>query len=129
MSNADEIAGMRERHNAIVTAAGDALQAALEKAAGDLVAEMKREAPELHAATSERQPGELRDSIGIAERGNDSVTIEASAPYARYVEFGTSKMAAEPFFFSSIRLLARRTNRTIAASISHAVSQAWEGKA
>lgn len=130
MANDDEIAGMYARHNAIVTAAGDALQQGLQDAAADIVAEMKRTAPELKSATSERQPGELRDSI-VTANGNDRVTITAgndAVPYAAYVEFGTSKMKAEPFFFPTIRAMAARTKRTILSRINHSVSQAWEGK-
>jgi HK97 gp10 family phage protein len=130
MANDDEIAGMYARHNAIVDAAGDALQQGLQDAAADIVAEMKRHAPELKSATSERRPGELRDSI-VATPGNDQVSITAgndAVPYASYVEFGTSKMKAEPFFYPTIRAMAARTRRTIKSAISHSVSQAWEGK-
>ncbi len=40
--------------------------------------------------------GRLRASIEVSADGN-SASVTAGAPYAAYVEFGTWKMAAQPF--------------------------------
>jgi HK97 gp10 family phage protein len=128
MANAEELWRLLRKHDAIVTAVAESIQPALNDAAADIVAEMKRQAPVLPAATDERQPGELRDSIA-ATPGDNKVTITAGneqVPFARYVEFGTSKMTAEPFFFSSIRLLAARTRQKIASTISTAITDAGD---
>ena len=69
MSNADEIARLQKRHDAIVKAVAKIPPSALGAAAADIVEEMKRQAPSLHAATHERQPGELRDSIVATPAG------------------------------------------------------------
>ena len=138
MSNADEIARLQKRHDAIVMAAAEIPASALGAAAADLVEEMKRAAPTLHAATHERQPGELRDSIVATPAGqttpngqtvpDDTVIISAgndTADYAAYVEFGTSKMKAEPFFYPAIRAMAQRTKLTITAAFREAIDSAW----
>ena len=141
MSNADEIARLQKRHDAIVKAVAKIPPSALGTAAADIVEQMKRQAPMLHAATHERQPGELRDSIvatpaeQVTPNGqsvpDDTIIISAGSdqvPYAAYVEFGTSKMHAEPFFYPAIRLMAQRTKLTITGAFRKAVDEAWGGK-
>ncbi len=41
--------------------------------------------------------GELRDSIRVLERGQDSITIGTDNDHAEPNEFGTSRMSAQPF--------------------------------
>lgn len=41
--------------------------------------------------------GYLKASIGVQRRGSDTWRIQASAFYGFYVEYGTSKMRAQPF--------------------------------
>jgi HK97 gp10 family phage protein len=138
VSNDDEIARLQKRHDAIVKAVAEIPASALGAAAADLVEEMKHKAPTLHASTRERQPGELRDSIVATPAGQttpngqsvspDSVVISAGSdqvPYGEYVEFGTSKMHAEPFFFPAIRQMALRTKLTITGAFKKAVDDAW----
>lgn len=45
----------------------------------------------------QRISGKLRESIGIKVQGAQSLTFGAKAPYASYLENGTSKMAQRPF--------------------------------
>ena len=45
--------------------------------------------------------GHLRDSIIVTSSSNTEVIIEAQADYSRYVEEGTWKMSAQPFFFQA----------------------------
>lgn len=138
MSNADEIARLQKRHDAIVKAVAEIPASALAAAAADLVEEMKRQAPTLHKSTHERQPGELRDSIVATPAGqqtpngesvpSDTIVISAGSdavPFASYVEFGTSKMHAEPFFYPAIRSMALRTKLTITGAFKKAVDGAW----
>ena len=47
--------------------------------------------------------GFLRDSIALTESSAEQMTIEAGAEYAPYVEFGTYKMEAEPFFYPVVQ--------------------------
>ena len=45
--------------------------------------------------------GFLRDSIELTEVSNTQMTITSGAPYSLFVEFGTYKMAAQPYFFGT----------------------------
>ena len=49
--------------------------------------------------------GNLQSSIGYSVDGTD-LNFEATAEYAGFVEYGTSKMAAQPFFMPPIDNLA-----------------------
>lgn len=46
--------------------------------------------------------GQLRASINAEAQGETRFVIGASAPYATYVEYGTSKMAAQPYLRPAI---------------------------
>lgn len=62
-------------------------------------------------------------SLGTVRQGSLVLTIFAGndeAYYARYIEFGTQKMAAQPFFYVSYR--ARR--KSAKSRISRAISKA-----
>jgi HK97 gp10 family phage protein len=45
--------------------------------------------------------GYLRDNISITSSSDTEVVIESQADYSRYVEEGTWKMSAQPFFFQA----------------------------
>jgi HK97 gp10 family phage protein len=48
--------------------------------------------------------GELRDSIHVEEGDRPGMyQVVASAPYAVFVEYGTHKMPAQPFFTPALR--------------------------
>lgn len=141
MSNADEIARLQRRHGRIVQVAANVPFTALPSVAATIVEEMKRQAPVLPAATDERQPGELRDSIVATPGGKvtpegrtvplNAVIISAGSdqvPYAAYVEFGTSKAPAEPFFYPTIRLMAQRTQQAVLGAWRKAIPNAWADK-
>lgn len=110
----------------------DATRKAMETGAEELVAMMKRLVPV--------DDGDLRDSIGwkwgaapggsiaLAESEPDArgmrITIYAGnekAYYARWQEFGTVKMAANPFFFPSWRALRKRIRSRITREMRRAV--------
>jgi HK97 gp10 family phage protein len=46
--------------------------------------------------------GELRGSIHARPTGHKSAEVVAEARYAAYVEFGTYKMSAQPFFMPAL---------------------------
>lgn len=69
-------------------------------------------------------------SIGRLQRGDLTVTIYAGdedAFYARWIEFGTIKMPAHPFFFPAFRALRRRARSRMARSINKAMKQVANG--
>lgn len=68
-----------------------------------------RAATEIAARARDRLPpdGDLANSIGVEETGAD-VVVRAAAPHAAYVEFGTSRMSARPYFGPAIADLGGR---------------------
>lgn len=70
---------------------------AILEATGHEVADVARALAPVSPPIPEATPGELAASISI-EVGVNQVDIIVGAPYAVHVEYGTSKMAAEPFF-------------------------------
>lgn len=113
------VAKLHERFNKVPEAVKRAVSAELEKLATELVKSMR--------AITPVDKGTLRDSIGWTwgdvpagsltigtfrsdEYGKISIRVYAGgnsaggdAFYARFVEFGTVKMAAQPFFFPTYR--------------------------
>lgn len=142
--NRDQMDRMKKRHEAIPKAVAEAIQPTLRQAATDIVAEMQRECPVSKDSAHGNPPGALRDSIVATPGGqatpdhsqpggstmvpDDAVLITAGNSRVRYphfVEFGTVKMAAEPYFFPAIRLLKERTKATIQKAITDTVKQQW----
>lgn len=65
-------------------------------------------------------------AIGFVKSGELTVTIycgDSDAYYARWVEFGTQKMAAQPFFFPAYRALRKRASRRIKSSARKAAKK------
>ena len=65
-------------------------------------------------------------TVGGQEYGTLQITIYAGndeAFYARWLEFGTSKMRAHPYFFPAYRTLRRRVRGRITRSISGAIKR------
>ncbi|MDX0572177.1 HK97 gp10 family phage protein [Sinorhizobium medicae] len=106
-----------------------ATRKAMEKGAEELVGMMKRLAPV--------DQGDLRDSIAWAwgeapkgatvlaesaptERGL-KITVYATDFKARWLEFGTVKMSAHPFFFPSYRVLRKRIKSRITREMRKAI--------
>ena len=67
--------------------------------------------------------GFLQDSIGITEQSQDSVTVEASAPYAGFVDGGTIYQAPQPFFTGNVERLGSAGGMVEATD---AIIQYWE---
>lgn len=122
--------------------ARELIRAEMAKAADEIVGMMKRLAPVLVAPAKDRRPGALRDSIGwtwgkapkgsvvvatVASNSDDmTITIYAGneeAYYARWVEFGTQKMRAQPYFYVSWRANKRRTVRRLGKAVRDAAKK------
>jgi HK97 gp10 family phage protein len=67
---------------------------AVQQTAEDIVREARARAPV--------RTGYLRSSIGVVSNWGKEADIGAGAPYAPYVEFGTYKMAAQPFLYPAV---------------------------
>lgn len=94
------------------------------------IAQSAREIADLAENLVPKDSGKLAGSIGwtwgeapkgsialaTAKAGDLTATVYAGddeAYYARWVEFGTQKMAAQPFFFVSYRALRKRSKSRI----------------
>lgn len=112
------------------------IRKALESAADEIVGMAQRLVPV--------DKGDLRDSIGwtwgkapkgaltlgkVAESslaGDLTITIYAGnseAFYARFVEFGTQKMPAQPYFYPAYRATKKRAKGRVRRSITKAAKQ------
>nr|WP_312970742.1 HK97-gp10 family putative phage morphogenesis protein [Brucella intermedia] len=127
---------LRKKLEALVAVGRDEIRRAMEKSADEIVALAKSLAPV--------DKGELKDSIGwtwgkapkgamtlgkVQSDGVDSeftITIYAGnskAYYARWVEFGTQKMAAQPYFYPSYRALRRRSKSRVTRAVTKAIKK------
>lgn len=118
MSVSIKLKGVKGLARAFRNASGlvsDKIDKAISKNASEMVATAKSLAP--------RDDGELEASIGSAKVEN-GYRVEATAPHAGFVEWGTRKMAAVPYFFVSYRLNKKRfrsrTRRAVKAAIKEA---------
>lgn len=93
------------------------VRAAIEKSADELVGMQQRLAPV--------DDGVLRDSIRKEPGDHDlAVAVKAgsdAAFYARFVEFGTQRTPAQPFFFPAYRALRKRIRARISRAVRKAV--------
>lgn len=91
------------KHNALEIAAKTAaLRDRVGERAAALVADNAAGMADLARSAVPVDSGELRGSISSAADGS----VTASAPHAAMVEYGTSRMAAQPFILPSARAQA-----------------------
>jgi HK97 gp10 family phage protein len=119
-----------------------ATKRAMEEGADELVDMMKRLVSVSADGSHGNAPGTLRDSIGWtwgdaptgsftilkatggAEYSGLRLTIFAGSKdafYARWNEFGTEKMSAQPFFFPSYRAMRKRIKSRITREMKKAI--------
>jgi len=67
---------------------------ALQESADAMVSEMKSSAPV--------DTGFLRDNIMITNQNSYAIQVSSLAYYSVFIEFGTSRMAAQPFFLNAV---------------------------
>jgi HK97 gp10 family phage protein len=100
----DGLAKLQAKFAALPGAVKTDMLAATHQNADEFKAMAKRLAP--------RDRGDLSESIEkIPGRHELAVIVQAGGPkafYARWVEFGTVRMRAQPFFFPAYRALRRR---------------------
>ncbi|MCH8322576.1 MAG: HK97 gp10 family phage protein [Proteobacteria bacterium] len=106
-----------------------AFQRSLEKLTGDIQDNIKDAlragAQDLAVRAKERVPvksGELRDSIVTLEGGEGmNYIISATAPHARFVEFGTRKTPARPFMVPAAEEVFPQILDNLAGAINKAI--------
>lgn len=145
------LAKLQRKLDRLPKVARDQIRQKMAEAADETVAMMKSLAPVLKEPDDRRRAGALRDSIGwtwgqapkgsmvIASMkgagigGDLTITIFAGsrdktrgaddAFYARWVEFGTQNMPAQPFFYVSWRASRRSARRKVRAAVRSAARQ------
>ncbi|MGE0845838.1 MAG: HK97-gp10 family putative phage morphogenesis protein [Flavobacteriaceae bacterium] len=127
---------LRAKLKALPEAAKVGIRVAMEQGATEIV--------DLARSLCPVDRGDLRDSIGwtwgdaprgamvLAQGGEGDlrVTVYAGndeAYYARWVEFGTQKMAAQPFFFPAYRALRKRVKGRISRATTKAAKKVAAG--
>ncbi len=117
----------------------EAVLPALEKSGNELAGAMKT------LAEPSRNTGDLIDSIAVTTAGNstppysqpggnrvvpeNAVAVTVGNNKVRYphlIEYGTTKMAAQPYFWPAYRLLKKRSQRRIKRAIGKAVRDGWQ---
>lgn len=135
---------LQKKLNRIPQIAKDQIKTALEQSAEEITGMARRLVPVLKEPDGRRKAGVLRDSIGWtwgkAPKGSitlgkvakdssaDDLTItiyagNTEAFYARWVEFGTQKMRAQPYFYPSYRANRKRAKSRVRRSITKAAKQ------
>ena len=61
--------------------------------------------------------GRLRDSIGMRRIGAGKIVVEAKAPYAGYVEYGTRYMKPRPYMRPATREAYKKLRQKLAKII------------
>lgn len=113
---------LRRRMKSIPVEVRKALKAQSAQNAADLVDTMKGFAPVQDGAlVSSIKHQDVSDSTRISQRVSAGAR---DAPYAAWVEFGTSKNAANPFFWPAYRLMKRRMKSRMSRAAKKAVQEA-----
>lgn len=87
-------------------------------------AEIEDAAEELQYLAQELAPvrtGALRDSIHVQRIDHLAVQVRADAEYAAFVEYGTSRMAAQPFMTPAMETIRQSYAARIARAIEAAI--------
>ena len=118
---------LRRRMKAIPVEVRKAAREQLKKNAQELVETQRRfAAMSFRDPTGKLQSGikqqDVSDSTRISRKVSASAKDEKGRDYAAWVEFGTSKSEAAPFFWVSYRLLRRRFRSRMSRAAKKAVA-------
>ncbi len=129
MTDDESFRRFQRRMQAIPKSVREAVQPALAKGAAEIAAAAASLAPV--------DDGDLRDSIAVTLPGRvtpggvalpeNVAAVGAGSnavPHARWVEFGTTKMAAKPFFWPAFRSLRKRAAGRVKRAMSKAIREA-----
>lgn len=126
------LADLNRRLAAIPKRVRAAVKPALDASADELVSAQRSLAPvddgDLRNSIKWRETGELSREV---KAGGAATTVDTGRydyDYALGVEFGTSKMAAQPFFWPGYRLVRKRVRSRIKRAVTKAVKEYSSGK-
>jgi HK97 gp10 family phage protein len=94
------------------------LAARLEPRAENLAARMARQAADLARQRAPVKTGYLRSSIQSRHLGESEWEVTVGASYGVYVEYGTRKMAAQPFLTPAFQTIAQRFEAELATLLA-----------
>jgi HK97 gp10 family phage protein len=97
------------------------LAANVRRAAHEAVLDAAAAITEEAKANAPVKTGFLRDSILMRAVAEARAEVKAYASYAVFQEFGTSKMAAQPFFTPAIETVRARASEIMAHRLKEAV--------
>lgn len=145
------LAKLQRKLNRMPEVAKKRIMEAMEKSADEIVRMAQSLVPVLKDPDDRRRAGALKDSIGwtwgkapqgaitlgkVAEAslgGDLTITVYAGsrdkkrgaddAFYARWVEFGTQKMNAHPYFFPAYRSNKKSASRSIRSAVTKAAKE------
>lgn len=122
----------------------EAIQPTLQKAGNALVADTQKLAPVSQDGAHGNPPGTLRDSITMTPGGERTpaysqpgagevvadnavkVTVgNERCRYGHFVEYGTRKMAAEPFFWPAYRADKDELKSAIKKALKDGIKEGW----
>ncbi|KRB31717.1 HK97-gp10 family putative phage morphogenesis protein [Mesorhizobium sp. Root172] len=138
MAQSDQIARLQRRLEAIPKSVREAVVPSLVKSGEELAGTMRK------LAEPSRDTGALIESIAVTAPGQSTpaysqpgggrvagelevlVTVgDQDVRYPHLVEYGTSKAAAQPFFWPAFRLLQKRIQNRTKRAIGKAVRDGW----
>lgn len=117
MSVSPQVARLQRRLEAIPKAVREDVEPTLDRNADELVTLMRQLAPDDPSTPAP----DLKTSIKWREEGELRRAVFTDDFKARWLEFGTSKMDAQPYFWPAVRLLQKRLRNRTKRAISKAV--------
>lgn len=125
MASVEGLARLNAKLDRLPKVARKRIHDALEANAKELVSAQKT------LAARSRRTGKLMNSIKAYEGDHDlSIQVQAGdgeAYYARFVEFGTVRTSAKPFFFPPYRLLKKKLKSRVKSAIGKSVKEVIGG--
>ncbi|KQU81285.1 hypothetical protein ASD00_35210 [Ensifer sp. Root31] len=141
MANDGGLSRIQQRLNAIPAKIKEAVYPEVLKAAEDVADDMR------HIALQSKDTGELIESITVTPAGQTTpaysqpggatlvpegaakVTVgNSDVRYPHLVEYGTTEVDAQPFFWPAVRLNRKKVSGRINRAIRNAIRQNWGKK-
>lgn len=116
---------LKRKLAAIPKAVRQAVEPSLDRSADELVSTMRRLAPD----DPNTPAPDLKTSIKYRDGDHDFARVVFTDDFkARWLEFGTVKMSAQPFFWPAYRLSKKRITNRIKRAVGKAVREQWGKK-
>ena len=121
MADDGGIGRLQKRFAALPRAVREGVHPALLKSGNEMASTMRQVAPDDPATGAP----DLKSSIEVTGPGVAVTVGNADVRYPHLVEYGTTKAPAQPFFWTTVRLLQKRSANRIKRAIGKAVRNNW----